>query len=76
VAYSIDLNKKNKFKQIKEFFHFLTSHSISNGTNCVVYALTPTGFDRGRHVVVEHMDSDIGLGSLAPTRLYAITRNV
>jgi hypothetical protein len=42
---------------------------MSNGINCVVYALTPIGFDRGRHVDVEHIDSDIGLGSLAPTRL-------
>lgn len=56
--------------------NILTSHSINNGKNCVVYARIPTGFDLGRHVVVVHIISDIGLGSLAPTRLYAITRNV
>lgn len=49
---------------------------MSNGTNGVEYDLRPTGFDLGRHVDVEHIDSDIALGSLAPIRLKAITRNV
>lgn len=50
-------------------YRCLTSHSISSGEFGVVKARTPTGFDRGRQGAVEHIDSDIGLGSLAPTRL-------
>jgi len=46
-AYSIILNKDylKKKKQANEFV--LTSHSINNGADCVVEALTPTGFVLG-----------------------------
>jgi hypothetical protein len=49
---------------------------MSNGADCIAEALTPTGLVRGRHALVEHIDSEIGLGSLTPTRLKVITRNV
>ena len=62
-------------KKTKKIFSH-TSHSINNGADCVAEVLTLTGFVFGRHVDVVHIDDDIGLGSLAPIRLYAIIRNV
>ena len=46
--------------------HVLTSHSITSGVDCVMEPLTLLGFVSGRHVDVEHISLEIGLGSLAP----------